>query len=120
MEDMKALLPCPFCLETQIKLMKWPHGQNIWEVFCLGCKVSTGAKFIKKEAVTAWNTRVESKQIKELWEQNQIMREALEDVNKLWDEDEGFFKEINIELKEDSPVLIVWKKIREALKSIKE
>ena len=60
-QDLKErveLLPCPFCKETQICLTEWPADTTIWEVFCLSCKVNTGAKFTKEEAIKHWNTRV--------------------------------------------------------------
>lgn len=64
----KNKLPCPFCSETQIKLIQWPKCATVWEVFCLNCKVTTGAKFTKKEAITAWNTRAPDSKLREALE----------------------------------------------------
>ena len=54
---MEKLKNCPFCNDTQVKLTRWAGAARVWEVFCLNCHASTGAKFMKKEARLAWNTR---------------------------------------------------------------
>lgn len=80
--DIKEIefLSCPFCAETQIKLMKWPAGATIWEIFCLNCKVTTGAKFTKKEAVIGWNARVNNHD--KLME---LLKDVLSEVNSCHD-----------------------------------
>lgn len=60
---MSDLKPCPMCGETQIKLIDWPADNSIYEVFCLSCKINTGAKFTKKEAILHWNTRAYEQRI---------------------------------------------------------
>jgi len=55
----EKLKSCPFCNETQVTLTRWSKGVAVWEVFCLNCKASTGAKFHENEAVEHWNTRAD-------------------------------------------------------------
>lgn len=69
--------PCPFCSETQIKLMEWPADATICEIFCLNCKSNTGAKFTKKEAVKHWNTRATDSTIEAQEAEIKRLRDAL-------------------------------------------
>ncbi len=82
------LLPCPMCSETQIKLIEWPADATICEILCLNCKLNTGAKFTKNEAIKHWNNRTDTGKDKlvaalKFYANAENMTEIMDDFGKI-------------------------------------
>jgi hypothetical protein len=78
-DDLVSLKPCPspWCNGGKPHYMTWiNHGTHI--VHCIDCGARTPIKQTKDEAITTWNTRIESSQSELL----EALREIAEDKHK--------------------------------------
>jgi len=69
---MTELKPCPFCLNTDIRIDKHTKTHNnsrlpfysptgeIWSMCCYNCGATFPNRYTKELLVEAWNTRAES------------------------------------------------------------
>ena len=88
MSEKTELLPCPFCggnadwYVRSSEAMGLMMGENVKfnTICCDECLVSTPEYGTKEEAIKAWNTRAESKEVKFL---KARLEEAQEEISRM-------------------------------------
>ena len=81
---MRELKPCPFCGKEVFLLDVETRSSaySKWDVYCRthGCFLNSGTNNMfsnREDAMIAWNTRAESRELITLREQVKVLREAL-------------------------------------------